>query len=74
MGRYVSRSTKYDLINKVIPLFDKNKIVGIKFEDYQDWKKVAELMKNKAHFTSEGLNQIRNIKVNMNTGRSNMKK
>jgi len=31
-------------------------------------------MKNKAHFTSEGLNQIRNIKVNMNTGRSNMKK
>ena len=62
------------MINKVIPLFDKNKIVGIKFEDYQDWKKVAELMKNKAHLTSEGLDQIRKIKVHMNTGRSNMKK
>ena len=31
-------------------------------------------MKNKAHLTSEGLDQIRKIKVHMNTGRSNMKK
>jgi len=36
--------------------------------------KVVELMKNKTHLTEKGLNQIRNIKVNMNTGRSNMKK
>ena len=60
------------MINKVIPLFDKNKIVGIKFEDYQDWTKVAELMKNKAHLTSEGLDQIRNIKVGMNKRRNSI--
>jgi hypothetical protein len=63
-----------DLINKVIPIFEKNPIQGEKFVDYLYFIKVVELMKNKIHLTEEGLNQIRNIKVNMNTGRSNMKK
>ena len=81
-GRYVPRSTKdfgefiiskfSDINGKVIPFFDKYKIVGIKFEDYQDWTKVAELMKNKAHLTSEGLDQIRNIKVGMNKRRNSI--
>jgi hypothetical protein len=37
--------------------------------DYEDFCKVAELMKNKAHLTQEGLNQILKIKDGMNKGR-----
>jgi hypothetical protein len=81
-GRYVPRSTKdfgefivtkfSDINGKVIPVFDKYKIVGIKFLYYQDLKKVAELMKNKAHLTSEGLDKIRKIKVGMNKRRNSI--
>jgi hypothetical protein len=49
-----------DITDKLIPFFDKYKIVGVKSLDYQDFKKVAELMNNKAHLTSEGLEEIRN--------------
>lgn len=30
-------------------------IVGVKSQDYQDFKKVAQLMKNGYHLTAEGL-------------------
>jgi predicted GTPase len=58
-----------DITEKIIPFFDKYKIVGIKSQDYQDFKKVAELMKNKAHLTSEGFDLICKIKEGMNKGR-----
>jgi hypothetical protein len=58
-----------DLHDKVIPFFEKYQIVGSKFQDYSDFKKVAELMKNKVHLTEEGLIQIRQIKAGMNRGR-----
>lgn len=62
--------TKYkDLTDKVIPFFDKYKIVGVKFQEYLDFKKVIELMQKKAHLTAEGLDQIRKIKAGMNRGR-----
>jgi hypothetical protein len=34
-----------------------------------DFCKAAELMRNKAHLTWEGLSKIREIKSGMNTGR-----
>jgi len=34
-----------------------------------DFVKVAALIKDKAHLTEEGLEQIRNIKSGMDTGR-----
>jgi hypothetical protein len=37
--------------------------MGIKYKDFEDFCKVAKLMQNKAHLTEEGLNQIRQIKV-----------
>jgi len=37
--------------------------------DFADFCKVAELMKNKAHLTQEGLEEIRQIKAGMNTRR-----
>ena len=50
----------------IIPFFDKYKIIGVKSEDFEDFKKVTELMKNKAHLTAppvEGLEKIRLIKI-----------
>jgi hypothetical protein len=62
--------TKLDDLNeKVIPLFQKHPILGIKHLDYLDFVKVIELMKKKDHLTTSGLNQICRIKNGMNTGR-----
>src|SRR6266516_6214884 len=48
-----------DLHNKVIPFFQKFPIQGVKYLDYLDWCKVAELIKNQDHLTEEGLSKIR---------------
>ena len=58
-----------DLTNKIIPILQKYPLQGEKLVDYFDFVKVVELMKNKSHLTEEGLNQIREIKASMNTGR-----
>ena len=58
-----------DLVLKIIPFFDKYKIVGVKLQDYLDFKKVADLMKTKYHSTTLGLEQIKEIKEGMNKGR-----
>ena len=60
-----------DLTDKVIPFFVKYPILGVKSKDFADFCKVAELVQNKAHLTTEGLSyaQIRQIKAGMNTGR-----
>jgi hypothetical protein len=55
-----------DIFEKIIPLFDKYPIKGIKALDYSDFKKVANLMYNKEHLTEEGLSKINSIKLNMN--------
>lgn len=60
-----------DIHNKIIPFFEKYPIQGKKLLDFQDFCKVAELMKEKAHITNEGLNEIRKIKARMNTLRIN---
>ena len=65
------RNTKFDhTINKIIPFFKKYPIIGVKSKDFDDFSKVAELMKIKAHLTQKGLNQIRAIKGGMNRGRT----
>jgi hypothetical protein len=58
-----------DIENKIILFFEKYSIEGIKSKDFADWCKAADLMKNNAHLTVEGLDQIRKIKARMNTGR-----
>ena len=58
-----------DLIFKIIPFFDKYKIVGVKLQDYIDFKKVAELIRTKDHLTTSGLKKIKEIKEGMNKGR-----
>lgn len=56
-----------DITNNIIPFFDKYTLEGVKVKDYEDFKRVAELMNIKAHLTSEGLDEIRKIKNGMNT-------
>ena len=64
------RVTKIEnLTNIIIPFFNKYPIIGVKNLDFDDWCKVAELMKNKAHLTLEGLEEIKKIKKGINRER-----
>jgi hypothetical protein len=58
-----------DVYSKIIPLFNKYKIEGEKLLDFRDFCIVAELINKKAHFTLEGLEEIKGIKSRMNLGR-----
>ena len=58
-----------DLIEKIIPYFNKYQILGEKFKDFSDFCKVAELMRAQVHLSKEGVDKIRKIKEKMNTGR-----
>ena len=61
---------KYDdIINKLIPFFDSYKILGVKYQDFLDFKKVSELMSKKDHLTIDGFKKIKEIKKFMNKGR-----
>jgi len=39
---------------------------GVKAKNYENFKKVAELMKSKSHLTESGLEEIKSIKSEMN--------
>ena len=58
-----------DIAEKIIPFFKKYPIRGVKALDFEDFCRVAEMMKQKKHLTFEGLEEIRKIKAGMNTGR-----
>ena len=58
-----------DINDNIIQFFLKNPIKGVKYQDFLDFCKVAELMKNKVHLTEEGLKEIRLIKEGTNRGR-----
>ena len=58
-----------DITEKIIPLFKKHPVLGVKALDLADFCKVAELMQNKVHLTQEGIDEIQKIKSGMNRGR-----
>jgi hypothetical protein len=58
-----------DIIEKIIPFFDKHPIIGVKYLDFLCFVEVANLMKENKHLTVEGLNKILAIKAAMNKGR-----
>lgn len=63
--------TKFsDIDQKIIPFFSRYKIFGVKLKDYNYWCKAAELIKNKAHLTDTGLEEIKKLKDGINKGRS----
>lgn len=63
--------TKFsDIMYKIIPFFKKYPIEGVKQKDFNDFCKVADLVKDKKHLTKEGLEHIYQIKIQMNKKRS----
>ena len=58
-----------DLVNKILPFLVKYPILGVKTQDFEDWRRVINLMENKAHLNQEGLERIKHIKDGMNKKR-----
>jgi hypothetical protein len=58
-----------ELIEVIIPFFDKYPVQGLKSFDFADFKKVAMMIVAKEHLTIKGLNRILEIKLNMNKHR-----
>jgi len=58
-----------DLTDKVIPLFQRVPLQGVKSRDFTDFNKAVEIMKTKKHLTNEGLDLLHKLKVGMNRGR-----
>lgn len=58
-----------DITDKIIPFFEEYNIQGVKAKDFNDFKEVSILMKNKLHLTKEGLDKILLIKSRMNFNR-----
>jgi len=65
--------TKFSDINtKILPFFNKYPLQGTKLFDFLDFNKVAKLVENKTHLTSEGalrVEIIKQIKMGTNRGR-----
>ena len=59
-----------DIEKKIISHFKKYPIRGVKAQDFQDWVRAAELMKQKKHLTADGIEKIKQIKAGMNRGRN----
>jgi len=58
-----------DVLNKVIPFFNKYPVLGVKSLDFADFKGVAELVQKKEHLSAEGLMKITKIAEGMNLDR-----
>ncbi len=54
-------------MNVIIPFFDKYPLISQKRADFEIFKKIIELINNKQHMTSEGLEKIVNLKASLNT-------
>lgn len=62
-----------DICEKVIPFFKEYPLHGVKLKDFNDFNKVAELIKSKVNLSSEDLEQIRQIKSGMNSQRNTLR-
>jgi hypothetical protein len=58
-----------DFDEKIINLFLRYPIIGVKSKDFSSFCEIAKLMKNGFHLRQEGLDQIKKIKLGMNKGR-----
>ena len=64
--------TKYsDIVNIIIPFFNNFPILGVKSLDFEDFKKVSNIIEKKEYLTKPSLyNEIVKIKSGMNLARS----
>jgi len=58
-----------DITEKIIPIFKKYPLQGIKKLNFEDFCKAIPLIKSGDHLTESGLDEIRKIKSGMNTQR-----
>lgn len=58
-----------DILDKIIPFFEKNHLFGVKLLDFQDFCRAAFLKKDKIHLTEQDVNLILKIKNGMNRQR-----
>uniref|UniRef100_A0A896Z6I4 LAGLIDADG endonuclease n=1 Tax=Coniophora puteana TaxID=80637 RepID=A0A896Z6I4_9AGAM len=58
-----------NICDMVIPQFKKYSLIGVKAYDFNDFCKIADLMKSKDHLTESGFNQIKEIVSTMNMRR-----
>jgi hypothetical protein len=63
-------STLKDLVNIILPHFDKYPLISKKGIDYLLFKQIVLLMLNEGHHTLEGIKKIVNIRASLNTGLS----
>lgn len=59
-----------DIFNIIIPLFKEYPLQGAKAKDFFNFCRIAELIKDKAHRTASGLEEIVKIKSSIGQGRS----
>lgn len=59
-----------DLVNVIIPHFNKYPLLTQKRADFELFTKIVEIIQNKGHTTIEGLQQIINLKASLNLGLS----
>lgn len=59
-----------DLIDVIIPHFTNYPLMSQKRADFELFKQAVYLLKDKKHFTSEGLQELINIKASLNLGLS----
>jgi hypothetical protein len=59
-----------DIMEVIIPHFDKYPLATQKLADYMLFKEIVSLMKNKEHLTLDGLKKILSLKASLNLGLS----
>ena len=62
--------SKEHLLERIIPFFEKHQLKTKKRADFQKFRKIVRMMGENRHLTSEGIEEIRRIKSQMNRGRS----
>lgn len=62
-------TTIKDIQEKIIPFFDKHTVLGVKYEDFQDFKLATRIISCKEHLTEGGISNLREIKSKMNRQR-----
>jgi hypothetical protein len=65
----LAASSKVSL-NIIINYFNKYPLFSSKFLDYKDWERVAHLIINSQHLTTEGIQTVEFIRSRMNTKRT----
>lgn len=58
-----------NILSKVIPFLQKYPLQSAKFRDLKDWVEASVLIRDKEHFTENGINKLKSMKNGMNKKR-----